>query len=344
MVFLGCVNINLELDYERFSAWVDAGHHATMDFLAKNKDLRRNADGLLPGTKSAIVFGLPYSVSTSVSSKDSSITAMRTNHSPRVAKYARLSDYHRVMWRDGEATFRDALLDTSFHDQLDPTNFRVCVDSAPILERALAAQTGAGFIGKNTCFIAGREGSFLLLGVILTQLEIPLTPVNNLPKSRNNNNDCGGCKRCQVHCPTGALDQQFTLDSRKCLSYWTIEHRGTIPEQFWPWLGRYWYGCDICQDVCPYNRTARPLERPDLIRPVDNLRLVDVATMDQKFYQDNFGGTAMTRAKRNGLRRNAMIAMAVTNDPELSTALMRAKIDPDAIIRQTAEQIEQYLA
>lgn len=337
MVFLGNVDLNVDADFERFSAWIDTGHHATMDFLARNRELRRHADSILPGVKSAIIFGLPYAEPLKSQTSDST---------PRIAKYARISDYHRIMWREGESAFRGAIEKAAPEcpsEKLEPDEFRVCVDSAPLLERALAAKTGVGFIGKNTCFIAARDGSFMLLGVILTRLEIPLTQHESRPKSRKNHNDCGGCKRCQVHCPTGALDTAYNLDSRKCLSYWTIEHRGTIPEQFWPWLSRYWYGCDICQDVCPYNRTATKLTRMDLLRPVSQLRLADVATMDQVYYEKNFGGTAMTRAKRNGLRRNAMIAMTVTNDPSVADALARAKTDDDPMIRQTAEQIERWL-
>lgn len=331
MIFLGNVGLNIDADYERFSAWIDAGHHATMDFLARNRELRQHVDSLLPGAKSAVIFGLPYLQDT------------KSDMAPEIAKYARISDYHRVMWCEGESAFRSAIGKSEPSQKFDSTEFRVCVDSAPLLERALAAKTGVGLIGKNTCFIAGRDGSFMLLGVILTRLEIPLTKQDSRPKSRKNHNDCGGCKRCQVHCPTGALDTAYNLDSRKCLSYWTIEHRGTIPEQFWPWLSRYWYGCDICQDVCPYNRTATKLTRMDLLRPVSQLRLADVATMDQVYYEKNFGGTSMTRAKRNGLRRNAMIAMTVTNDPSIADALARAKTDDDPMIQQTAEQIERWL-
>ncbi len=308
--------------------WLEAGNHAGMEFLSRNSEIRGDLNRLLPGAKNAVVFALPYAPA-------KTDTEHETSTRPRVAKYARLRDYHKVMWQEGEAAFTAAIPDRS-------AEHRVCVDSAPVLERALAAKVGLGFIGKNTCFIAGKQGSFMLLGVILTTFEMPATMPLPEIKSRSNANACGGCRRCQAHCPTGALDQAWTLDSRRCLSYWTIENRGTIPEEFWPWLGKYWYGCDICQDVCPYNRTGEKLKRNDLQRPVEGLRLQEVASMDQELYEKTFGGTAMTRAKRNGLRRNAMIAMFVTSSPGLNSVLEKGLQDQDPVIQETARQILRH--
>ena len=328
-LFIGVTDLNVAEDHLRFMNWLEAGNHAGMDFLSRNSEIRGDLQRILPGAKSAVVFALPYAPAPSPSKTE---TSNEIPSGPRVAKYARLRDYHKVMWQEGDAAFAAALPDRS-------AEHRVCVDSAPVLERALAAKVGSGFIGKNTCFIAGKQGSFLLLGVVLTTSELPATMPVSEEKSRSNANACGGCRRCQTHCPTGALDQAWTLDSRRCLSYWTIENRGTIPEEFWPWLGKYWYGCDICQDVCPYNRTGEKLKRSDLQRPVERLSLQEVATMDQDLYEQTFGGTAMTRAKRNGLRRNAMIAMFVTSSPGLDSVLEKALQDEDPVIQETARQI-----
>ena len=331
-LFIGVTDLNVAEDHSRFMNWLDAGNHAGMDFLSRNADVRGDLQRLLPGAKSAVVFALPYAPAEPLKTAECGGEAQSA---PRIAKYARLRDYHKIMWQEGDAAFSAATQDPA-------AEHRVCVDSAPVLERALAAKVGSGFIGKNTCFIAGKQGSFLLLGVILTTLEI--APTITLPeqKSRRNANTCGSCQRCQTHCPTGALDQAWNLDSRRCISYWTIENRGTIPEEFWPWLGKYWYGCDICQDVCPYNRTGEKLQRSDLQRPVEKLSLVQVATMDQELYERTFGGTAMTRAKRNGLRRNAMIAMAVTKIPGLESVLKMALQDDDPVIQETARQIMRW--
>ena len=330
-LLLGVTGIDVAEDHTRFLHWLEAGNHGGMDFLVRNSEIRGDLNRLLPGTKSAVIFALPYAPA-DASEQDKALAQVEAPSGPRIAKYARLRDYHKVMWQEGDAAFTAAMSDRS-------TEHRVCVDSAPVLERALAAQSGSGFIGKNTCFIAGKQGSFLLLGIVLTTLEIAPTKMPAEIKSRTNANSCGGCRRCQTHCPTGALDQAWNLDSRRCLSYWTIENRGTIPEEFWPWLGKYWYGCDICQDVCPYNRTGVKLERSDLQRPVEKLALEQVATMDQELYEQTFGGTPMTRAKRNGLRRNAMIAMFVTANPDLDSVLKKALQDEDPVIQETARQI-----
>ncbi|MEY4629992.1 MAG: hypothetical protein RIQ81_112 [Pseudomonadota bacterium] len=329
LLFLGIANLDVRRDHERFLKWLAAGHQASMSYLEKNSAPRQDPQKVLPHARTAIVFALPYA-------QHDESQALTGTQSPRIAKYARLKDYHRIMWRGGEEVVRAV-----FPGQ-PPEATRVCVDTAPLLERAVASNTGAGFTGKNTCFIAGEKGSFLLLGTILTTLELPPTNPSAKPLARENFNSCGTCTRCHVHCPTGALsmeEERWVLDSRKCLSYWTIEHRGTIPPEFWPWLGKYWYGCDICQDVCPFNRNGAKLLRQDLIRNVESIKLKDVAMMDDAFYQASFGGTAMTRAKRNGLRRNALIAMHVTNDPTLEDVIPKVIDDEDTVVRETAREI-----
>lgn len=329
MLFLGIAGLDVARDFDRFGKWLAAGHHGDMDYLANNAAPRQSPQNLLSGARSAIVFALPYATLEPSS-------GLEVPARPRIAKYARLRDYHRLMWREGEAVVR-----AIFPGQPREAT-RVCVDTAPLLERALASNTGMGFTGKNTCFIAGDKGSFLLLGTILTMMDLPTTAFSGKPLAREHHNSCGTCTRCHVHCPTGALgkeDDRWVLDSRKCLSYWTIEHRGTIPAAFWPWLGKYWYGCDLCQDVCPFNRNGARLLRQDLIRDVEAILLKDVVLMDDAFYQAAFGGTAMTRAKRHGLRRNALIAMHATNDPALAGVIQQVLNDDNAVVRQTAREI-----
>ena len=128
---------------------------------------------------------------------------------------------------------------------------------------------------------------------------------------------CGTCKRCQVHCPTDALSNDFELDANLCLSYWSIESRSTVPEKFWKWFDKFYFGCDICQLVCPYNRGDIPHAKEEWVKLKNELDLFEVATMDQKFYEQTFGGSPMTRAKIQGLRRNALIAMTVSGDSRL---------------------------
>jgi epoxyqueuosine reductase len=201
-----------------------------------------------------------------------------------------------------------------------------------------------GFIGKNTCFIHPDHGSFMLIGEILLSRQLsfsdPAATVD--PNQRSENGGCGSCRRCQVHCPTGALDQDYKLDARKCLAYWTIEHRGTIPFEFWPHLPTYVFGCDLCQLACPYNRKASLTQeaiRSDLLHP----DLFALATMSQQHYEAWMGGTPLTRAKREGLRRNALIAMAVTRDERLSEACAAVNTEDADVLHQTLEQIKIWL-
>lgn len=313
---------------ERLKIWLASGRHAGMHYMETHEALRADPRALLAGARSVVIVGLDYFQGDRLP---------RGDDRPRIAQYARLKDYHRVLWSRGEAVL------ASLHEGHAQAVGRVVTDSAPLLERALAAKAGRGFVGKNTCFIRPDEGSFFLLGELLTSLDLPLTekpPVD--PNQRTDKGGCGSCKRCQVHCPTGALDQEYTLDARKCLSYWTIEHRGTIPEQFWPWLKLYMFGCDICQLVCPYNRDIEPAPIADLTRVDATPDLFEVATMNQTYYEQRFGGTPLTRAKRTGLMRNALIAMTVTNDVRLDAAISLASSLGDDMVRDTIAQIHQW--
>jgi epoxyqueuosine reductase len=254
-----------------------------------------------------------------------------------------MSDYHRLIWKKGEKIL------TQIHKQYgNGTEVgRVVTDSAPLLERALARHGSRGFIGKNTCFISPKYGSMILLGEILTSLDIAPSHQaieNPNPLRRSKEGGCGTCRRCQVHCPTGALDQDYRIDARKCLAYWTIEHRGPIPEEFWPWLGLYVFGCDICQIVCPYNRNEQPRAPESLLKIKQAPALFEMATMTQESYEKLFGGTPVTRAKREGLIRNALIAMAVTEASDLQEAM---KILSDrregGVIATTLDQVTKWL-
>lgn len=323
---LGIVPLSTEPDYERFVAWLNEGRHADMQYLAQNQALREDPRLLLEGAQNAIVVALPYG-----EPEPSHETA------PKVAQYARYRDYHKVMRQKCDAILTD-LKSLSGNERAEG---RSLVDSAPILERALAARTQSGFIGKNTCYIHPQYGSFLLLAEILVNFALPADKPASVQADKRDANagGCGSCKRCQVHCPTGALSTDYRIDARKCLAYWTIEHRGAIPEEFWPHLDKYWFGCDICQNVCPYNRgDALPPPMQPKLPP--NISLYEVATMDQIYYERIFGGTPMTRAKLDGLKRNALIAMAVTHHQQLDSALTHAGQDASPVLRETAATIK----
>jgi epoxyqueuosine reductase len=328
LIWLGTVPLAYEEDFKRFQVWLSQNRHGDMAYLENYPDLRANPSLLLPGSKTALIFGLPYYLGDE---------KPREGDSPRVAQYARLKDYHKVFKHK-----LDSISDV-IKNGFPNAQTRTLVDSAPILERALAAQASRGFIGKNTCYIHPQEGSFLLLGEILTDLELPIDEPASIDHTLHlKEGGCGKCDRCQVNCPTGALSIDYQIDARLCLSYWTIEQRGPIPENFWPWLKWYYFGCDICQLVCPYNRKNDLKSAPHAMRIKELPSLFDTATMDQKFYEKHFGGTPLTRAKRNGLRRNALIAMKVTGDPKLSDAMRLAEKDNESPIKETLEQIRRY--
>ena len=324
LVLLGIASLGPEQDYSRFQNWLAQGNHAGMEYMERYGHLRQDPRGLLEGARTALSFAWRYG------------PASNTDEGSSVAKYARLPDYHKWMRRRGDLVWREiqALIPSDTNPQA-----RVCVDTAPLLERSLASRTRGPFIGKNTCLIHPDLGSFLLLGHILTTLDLLPDEQSAVdPQARTPQGGCGTCKRCQVHCPTGALDQDYRLNANLCLSYWTIEHRGPIPIRFWPYLSRYWYGCDICQDVCPYNRVGSIHVEPSRVRDLD---LVDVATMNQLRYEQLFGGTPMTRAGRHGLRRNALIALFVRKDPRLKTAITNNPADHPTVRATILEMISQ---
>ena len=336
--FFGATTLDVSSDFMRYKKWLSEGRHGDMSYLEKkNLELRHHPAGLLPGAQTAWVFGFPYFLGDK--------WRPGVGHDkPWIAQYGRLPDYHKFLRKKLERIIADlkALQIVSSSE-----SWRITVDSAPLLERAIAANTEGGFIGKNTCFIHPDKGSFFLLGEILSTWNpgIENTPqVESSHKPRTVEGGCGTCRRCQVHCPTGALDKDYMIDARKCLSYLTIENRGLIPEEYWPWIGQYMYGCDICQLVCPYNRGVSVSEEAKSMAQVDpGLDLFSVATMDQVFYEKTFGGTPMTRAKRHGLRRNALIAMYVRSHNRLSEALDLSARDESLVVSGTVEQIRKQI-
>jgi epoxyqueuosine reductase len=327
---LGVVPLGVEEGFSFFSSWLEAGNHAEMAYLANNVHCRRDPRELLPGARSAIILGLPYY-------QGDKFRRSKEDENPAVAQYARLKDYHRYFRKQAEQIV--ASLQKLSHEA---HAYRIVVDSAPLLERALAAKTHTGFIGKNTMYIHPTKGSFFLLGEILSNMPLSLdTPAAVDPQQRSSQGGCGTCTRCQVFCPTGALDQAYSLDARKCLSYYTIEHRGTIPVEYWRWLPYSLFGCDICQLVCPYNRGAQTANAA-LVKIKKLPPLEEIVLMDQRYYAETFGGTPMTRAKKQGLQRNALIVMIVENHPRLAEVLASAEVRDNPLLAATAAQIDEY--
>jgi epoxyqueuosine reductase len=244
---------------------------------------------------------------------------------PRVARYARGDDYHALMERRLDALAR------RIAEAFPGTASRRYVDTGPLLERELAARAGIGVAGKNTCLLERELGSWFLLGELLLTLELaPDEPLADL---------CGGCTLCLDSCPTGALVEPWRLDSNRCISYWTIEHRGPLPAAAREMVGDWVFGCDVCQEVCPWNRRRSaepPADHPELRLPAERreLDLAGLLGLTRDEYVLRFRRSPMKRARHPGLRRNAAVAMGNRGDrayaPALATALRE---DEDATVR-----------
>lgn len=307
VVGIARADVPLGIEHDRYRAFIDAGMHGSMQYLADHLEARRRLDTpfILEGARSVVCLGKVYARAAQDEKNDPPFAQT-------IARYARGQDYHgfvrkkvrklaafiRRTWPDAEA--------------------RPLCDIEPILERAFAMRAGLGFVGKNGLVIAPGRGSFLLLAEVVTTLEL----VPDEPMTER----CGSCTRCLDACPTNAFVAPFVLDARKCISYFTIEHPEAPPEDVREAIGEHFFGCDDCQDVCPYNRSSRPLpERTDGFRPLErwkDMRLSDLVAMDAEMFERQTQGTPLSRAGRGGLARNAVIV--ATN------RLVRRPEDPDA--------------
>ncbi len=280
-------------DYLR--AWLDAGRAGSMNYLHRHLESRLNPAALLEGTVSAIVVALNYYQAAPATARNVCAT-----HG-RVARYAWGRDYHRVI-KGKLHQLADALRDR-FGSHITT---RACVDTAPIIEREAAAMAGIGWIGKNTMVLSTELGSFFVIGVLLTTLEIePDKPVDD---------HCGSCTACLDACPTKAFPTAYEMDASRCISFLTIEHRGEIPDEFRESIGDWVFGCDVCQEVCPYNRRPPETTEPDFaIRPPGPaLNRTSILDWTQEEYDQQTRGSATRRATLTMWKRNASIAVDQT--------------------------------
>ena len=271
--------------------WLDRGYAGTMDWMARSAERRSDVRNVVPDARSVIVTGTLYNV-------DRPHSTTLPAHVARISRYAWGDDYHDVV-----KARLDRLLAWMRVACPEPFEARAYVDTGPVQERVYAQYAGLGWIGKNTCLINPELGSWLFLGAIITTL--PLEP------DAQGLEQCGSCRRCLDACPTGALVDAGVLDSNRCLSYLTIEHRGPIPEEHRAAIGSHVYGCDICQEVCPYNQPA-PLSADPAWQPrpgLDLPALVDLARRSDDDWRRVLKGSPMKRAKVDGLRRNVAIAV-----------------------------------
>lgn len=323
---------------EAYHRWLAQGYAAEMNWLARNPQQREDPRRLVPNARSVVVIGLSYFV------LDPPTDLWHDPSRGCIARYAWGLDYHNVML----PRLRE-LGDFIEKETGHPLNQRPYVDTGPVLERDFAAQAGLGFIGKNTLLIHPRLGSYLFLGEILVDLELEYDePAFNggascrigPPDESKRIGTCGHCTRCLTICPTHAFPAPYVLDSRRCISYLTIEHKGSIPPELRPLLGNWIFGCDACQEICPWvRRYAQPTREnflsydPDQVAP----KLIDLMTLNNDVaFQARFKGSPIKRAKRRGLLRNVAVALGNWGSPEALPVLEQALLDPELLIREHA--------
>jgi epoxyqueuosine reductase len=308
------------LEGRALAEWVARGYHGEMAYMARNAPRSPWPAAVVPDVRSLVVVALYYGQAAPAAG-----TASPPGPRGRISRYAHGDDYHLVM----EPRLR------RLADFLLVRGARVAryyVDTGPMIDRAAARRAGIGWFGKNTMIITKRAyGSWVFLGEILTDLEIA--------PDQAAEGDCGRCRICLDACPTGAIVDPYTVDARRCISYLTIEHRGTIPRDLRPQIGDHIFGCDICQAVCPHNVRTAAARHPELApRPDTGPRpaLIPLLNITEAEFRRRFRGSPVKRAKRRGLRRNVAVALGNARDPEAVPALAEALDDADVLIRAHA--------
>jgi epoxyqueuosine reductase len=300
----------------QFLQWLQEGRHGAMEYLARNSGKRIDPSLVLPEVKSMVVLATSYL---------GGPEPERKTHSGTVARYARFADYHDVL----KGNLEDL---SQFLGEVVGAETRSLwyTDTGPILERDLAQRAGLGFVGKHTNLISRELGNWFFISEILTTASfIPDEPERNR---------CGSCARCLTACPTQAITSPFNLDARRCISYLTIELKGSIPLDLRPAIGNRIYGCDDCLAVCPWNRFAREgrmmkthtkaeLQQPDLLALLE---------LDELAFRKKFAGTPMLRTKRRGVLRNVCVALGNIGDRSALAPLLKATSDSEALIAEHA--------
>ncbi len=314
--------------FDRLRDWLAHGFAGTMEYMHRHGEARRHPSSILPEVRSVVMVAMNYRPA------EEALSGQRPG---RISCYARGTDYHDVL-----RARLNSLLDWLRQERPDCVG-RGVVDTAPLLERDFARRAGLGWFGKNTMLLNKRLGSYFFIGALLVNLELAPDPPHTA-------SHCGTCTACLDACPTEAFAAPGVLDARRCVSYLTIEHRGDVPVELRPGLGDWLFGCDVCQEVCPWNRKAPPgtepawQARPDLER-VD---LIEILSLSEDEFRRRFRGTAMMRTKRRGLLRNAALVLGNTGDASALPTLRRALDDAEPQIREAArwaiDAIERRIA
>jgi len=316
---IGIADTDLDVAERRLLDWLSAGRHGAMDYMARHGATRARPGTLVPGTLRVITARMNYRPPAARPSDEILGDATKAF----VARYALGRDYHKVLRRKLER------LAARIHEAIGDFGYRVFTDSAPVLEVALAAKSGIGWQGKHTLLLTREAGSWFFLGEIYTDLPLPVTP----PQSSH----CGSCSACIDVCPTGAIVAPYELDARRCISYLTIELRGSIPEPLRPLIGNRVYGCDDCQLCCPWNRFAQDADETDFAvrNGLDAADLVTLFAWTEAEFDARLEGSAIRRIGYECWSRNLAVGLGnAPTHPDIVAALEARADDPSALVRE----------
>ena len=309
----GVASPQLDLAGERFGKWLDAGYDGEMSYIGRGEKKRKNPDLILEGVKSILCF------STNYYTVEKDMSYVENRDTADISVYALNKDYHDTI------TPRLRQMEEKIQQEFEGSRTRIYVDTGPILEKPLAQQAGLGWIGKHTNLLTQGRGSWYFLSEILTDVA--------LPPSQPADDHCGTCRSCIDICPTDAIIAPYVLDSKRCISYLTIELKGVIPVEFRKAIGNRIYGCDDCQIVCPWNSYAVRTDEPDFQQKQDTLKLIDLIQINQEMFSRRFKGSPIKRIKRRGLLRNVAVALGNSGNKQAIPILLKVLDDEEPLIR-----------
>jgi epoxyqueuosine reductase len=319
--------------FDRLRDWLARGFAGEMGYMHRHAEARRQPSSILPEVRSVVMVGMSYAPGASrgrerpeggAPLRSLTLPARHQGARGKVARYARGADYHDVL----RARLRELL--AWLQAERPGCRGRGVVDTAPLLERDFARRAGLGWFGKNTMLLNRRLGSYLFLAALLVDLDLA-------PDAPHSTSHCGSCTACLDACPTGAFAAPGLLDARRCVSYLTIELRGPVPEELRPGVGDWLFGCDVCQEVCPWNRKAPAGREPAFDRAdLEALDPAELLGLSEEEFRHRFRGTALLRPRRPGLLRNAALVLGNTGGAAALPALRAALGDPEPLVREAA--------
>jgi epoxyqueuosine reductase len=324
---VGFADIDLSKYEHHLKDWIDRNYHGAMSYMAENHDKRCHPEQLVPGTIRVVCVRMDYALD----SKDS-LESMENTGKAYVSRYARGRDYHKLIRK------RLQKLARRIQDVVGPFGYRAFVDSAPVLERALAEKSGMGWIGKNTMLINKQAGSWFFLGELFTDLPLPV--------DEKVSDHCGSCSACIDICPTKAFIKPNLLDATRCISYLTIELRTSIPVEFRKPMGNRIYGCDDCQIVCPWNKFSNPTDEKDFTprHNLDDAQLVDLFGWSEREFLNRTEGSAIRRIGYDCWLRNIAVALGNAPSSKEIVGVLQSRLNnvPDMVNEHIEWALQQH--